>query len=97
MRKIIASAALAATLAACGGPTGLHDPAKLASAITAQVPAVPNDPDVVTTCVELDGGTFTCNYAWSDGSVYLLHVTVSVDGQMAELTGDGFDTQQVTA
>ena len=78
MKRALAALALAATLSACGGPTGLHDPAKLAAAINEQVPGVPNDPRASTTCADLGGGDFTCTYAWSDdGTVYLLDVRVT--------------------
>ena len=83
-------------------PTGLHNPTKLETAIATQVPAfLREDPELEkhVTCTELDDGTFICHYVEGSNDWYNanLHATVSADGQTAEITGDSFDTQQVTA
>ena len=83
-------------------PTGLHNPTKLEAAIVAQVPAfLRDDPELEkhVTCTELDDGTFICRYVEGSNDWYNanLHATVSADGLTAEITGDGFDAQQVTA
>jgi uncharacterized membrane protein len=95
MRKLIAVAALAAALAACGGsaPTGLHDPAKLAAGLEKNWTP---DLDPQASCTELDNGTFTCTVTisnvGSESGTYVLHAQVSKDGQTAEVTSDHFDT-----
>ncbi len=111
MRKLIAVAALAAALTACGGstPTGLHDPVALGHALGAQGPW-DKSLNARATCTELDGGTFTCTLKFDHsitllGQTYvegteshILHARVSTDGHSAEVTSpdDYFDTYEVT-
>lgn len=99
MKKLIAAVALAVALTACGGsaPTGLHDPAKLATGLEKNWT---QDLDPQASCTELDNGTFTCTVTISNvgsAGTYILHAQVSKDGRTAEVTSDYFGTIIVQA
>src|SRR6266508_3648576 len=97
VKKLIAVAALATALTACGGGSaGLHDPATLAKAEAAtfdptrqtEVKCSAIDDETLTCQITTDGipTTFLGKPAVEMAGTYIVHVTVSEDGKTAEVS-----------